>query len=169
LRPANDPKAAVTVTHDLPAAKAAPAWEGSPVTFPDAAEGSLERPGYRAIAYPRPKTVSGEDRVMPAAVAVRPRDGQVFVASLKTGELFALRDAAGDGTRARFDNYARGLFQDALALLAEDDALYVLHRRNLTKVVDTDGDGVADRFDRVAALPHGVADTYAMAYGLARD
>jgi mono/diheme cytochrome c family protein len=153
--------------HDLPMAKAAPAWERSPVTFPDAAEGSLERPGYRAIAYPRPKTVSGEDRVMPAAVAVRPRDGQVFVASLKTGELFALRDPSGDGKNARFDLYGRGLYQDALAMLAEDDGLYVLHRRNLTRLVEHDG--TADRFDRVAALPHGIADTYDYAYGLARD
>ena len=54
-------------------------------------------------------------------------------------------------------------------MLAEEDALYVLHRRNLTRVADTDGDGVADRFDRVAALPHGVADTYDYAYGLVRD
>ena len=88
---------------------------------------------------------------------------------MKTGELFALRDPTGDGRQARFDDYARGLFQDALSMLAEDDGLYVLHRRNLTKVVDADGDGVADRFDRVAALPHGVADTYDYAYGLARD
>src|SRR5581483_8329790 len=167
LRPANDPKAAVTVRHDLPAAKAAPAWEGSPVTFADPDEGSLERPGYRAVAYPRPKTVSGEDRVMPGAVAVRPRDGQVFVASLKTGELFALHDPSGDGKGARFERYGRGLYQDALSMLAEDDGLYVLHRRNLTKIMERDG--VADRFDRVAALPHGVADTYDYAYGLARD
>jgi hypothetical protein len=153
--------------HDLAAAKAAPAWEGSPVTFPDAAEGSLVRPGYRAVAYPRPKTVSGEDRIMPAAVAVRPRDGQVFVASLKTGELFALRDPSGDGKGARFELYGRGLYQDALSMLAEDDGLYILHRRNLTRVVERDG--VADRFDRVAALPHGVADSYDYAYGLARD
>ena len=86
---------------------------------------------------------------------------------MKTGELFALRDPTGDGKKARFENYARGLFQDALSMLAEDDGLYVLHRRNLTKIVETDG--VADRFDRVAALPHGIADTYDMAYGLARD
>jgi glucose/arabinose dehydrogenase len=129
----------------------------------------MVRPGYRAIAYPRPKTASGEDRILPAAVAVRPRDGQVYVASLKTGELFVLRDPTGDGKKARFDNYARGLFQDALSMLAEDDALYVLHRRNLTKITDADGDGFADRFDRVAALPHGVADTYDYAYGLVRD
>ena len=54
-------------------------------------------------------------------------------------------------------------------MLAEDDGLYVLHRRNLTRIADRDGDGVADRFDRVAALPHGVADTYDYAYGLVRD
>src|SRR4029077_6652759 len=39
----------------------------------------------------------------------------------------------------------------------------------LTRVTDTDGDGVADRFDRVAELAHGVADTYDYAYGLGRD
>ncbi|MBX9581790.1 MAG: hypothetical protein K2X87_15915, partial [Gemmataceae bacterium] len=169
LTPAADGKAAATVRYPLPPAERAPAWDGRPLSFPDDAEGSLERPGYRAVAYPRPKTASGEDRVMPGAIAVRPRDGRVFIASLKTGELFALRDPAGDGRRARFDDYSRGLFQDALSMVAEDDALYVLHRRNLTRVTDADGDGFADRFDRVAALPHGVADTYDMAYGLARD
>jgi hypothetical protein len=106
---------------------------------------------------------------MPAAIAVHPRDGRVFVASLKTGELFVLRDPGSDAASARLDNYAGGLFQDVFSMLAEDDALYVLHRRNLTRVADTDGDGVADRFDRVAALPHGVADTYDYAYGLVRD
>src|SRR5262249_22623456 len=30
-------------------------------------------------------------------------------------------------------------------------------------------DGVADTFDRIAALPHGVAETYDYAYGLVRD
>jgi hypothetical protein len=152
--------------YDLPAAKPVPPWEHKPVTFADAPEGSLERPGYRAVAYPRPKTVSGEDRIMPGAVAVRPRDGQVFVASMKTGELFALRDPD-DPKRAHFENYGHGLFQDALSMLAEDDGLYVLHRRNLTKI--TEKDGVAERFERAALLPHGIADTYDMAYGLARD
>jgi hypothetical protein len=52
-------------------------------------------------------------------------------------------------------------------MLAEDDGLFVLHRRNLTKIVERNG--VPDRFDRVFALPHGIADTYDMAYGLARD
>jgi glucose/arabinose dehydrogenase len=162
-------RAAATLRQDFPAPGTPPAIERTILAEPQRVEGSLERPGYRAIAYPRPKTATGEDRVMPGAVAVNPKDGRVFVASLKTGELFVLRDPTGDGRRARFDNYARGLFQEVLSMLAEPDALYVLHRRNLTRVVDTDGDGEADRFDRVAALPHGVGETYDYAYGLVRD
>jgi cytochrome c551/c552 len=151
--------------HDLSAAKSPPAWENKPLSFPDDPEGSLERPGYRAVMYPRLKTVSGEDRIMPGAVAVRPKDGKVFVASMKTGELFTLRDP--DSTHATFERYGNGLYQDALSMLAEDDGLYVLHRRNLTKIVERDGKPT--QFDRVFALPHGIADTYDMAYGLARD
>jgi hypothetical protein len=161
--------AVVTMRSDLPPVRAAPRWEGHLVVDPGRAEGSLERPGYRAIAHPRPKTVSGEDRVMPVALTTRPRDGQVFVSSWKTGEILALRDPNDNGVGARFDNFGRGPFQDAFSMLAEDDALYVLHRRNLTRLVDTNDDGVADRIDRVAALPHGIADTYDYAYGLVRD
>ncbi|MDR3635035.1 MAG: hypothetical protein P4L84_14620 [Isosphaeraceae bacterium] len=166
-----DPSGTVVATaaYPVPAERPAPIWSEKLVADPGLTEGSLERPGYRAVALPRPKTMSGEDRIMPVALAVDPRDRRVFVASLKTGELFALAAPGGDRTSESFGNYGRGLFQDALSLLAEDDALYVLHRRNLTRVTDTDGDGFADRFDRVAALPHGVADTYDYAYGLVRD
>jgi len=70
------------------------------------------------------------------------------------------------GQKARFERYGNGLYQDALSMLAEDDGLYILHRRNLTKIVESQGQPT--EFVRVAALPHGVADTYDMAYGLIR-
>jgi hypothetical protein len=154
---------------ELPLPQAPPArkWPGPINTSP--IEGALERPGYRAIAYPRPKTAAGDDRILPAALAVHPRTGKVYLASLKTGELFVLDDAAGDGKSARFVSYAHGLFQDSLAMLAEDDALYVLHRRNLTRIPYGKGDAPAEHFERVVALPHGIADTYDYAYGLVRD
>ena len=91
---------------------------------------------------------------MPAALAVSPRDGRVFIASMKMGEVFVLRDPSGDGKSTRYDNYGRGLFQEAYSLLAENDALYVLHRRNLTRIVGKAG-GLAERLDRVAGLAHG--------------
>ncbi|HEY7312836.1 MAG TPA: hypothetical protein VH643_25960, partial [Gemmataceae bacterium] len=160
---------AAVLRYELPAPGSPPKIERSHLAETEKIDGELERPGYRAIAYPRPKTVSGEDRIMPSAVAVDPKDGRVFVASMKTGELFVLRDPTGDGRKARFDNYTRGLFQEAYSMLAEPEALYVLHRRNLTRIVEREGDGVADRFDRVALLPHGIADTYDYGYGLVRD
>jgi mono/diheme cytochrome c family protein len=161
--------AAAILRIELPPAQSPPAWSGKTLIDPSRPGGELERLGYRAIAYPRPRTLSGEDRVMPGAIAVNPRDSRVFVASLKTGELFVLHDPADDGRSARFKNYAHGLFQDALAMLAEPDALYVLHRRNLTRITESRHDGQADGFDRVAALAHGTADTYDYAYGLVRD
>src|SRR5262249_5781312 len=129
----DDGKAEALLTICLPVVRTPPAWELAPLGPTDLPEGSLTRPGYKSVAYPRPKTISGEDRVMPGAVAVRPRDGQVFVASMKTGELFTLHDPDGTGKTARFERYGNGLYQDALSMLAEDDGLYILHRRNLTK------------------------------------
>ncbi len=161
--------AAALIGYELPEGQSPPIVAQAQRFESDNPQFLLNRPGYRAVAYPRPKFASGEDRLMPGAVAVDPKDGRVFVASMKSGELFVLRDPTGDGKQARFDLYARGLFEEAFSLLAEPDALYVLHRRNLTRITDTDGDGVADRFDRVAALPHGVANTYDYGYGLVRD
>ncbi len=132
-------------------------------------EGSLDRPGYRAIPYPRPKLPNGEDLLMPGAVAVDPKSGRVFVASMKLGQLFVVEDPGDDGRRARFADYTNGLFEEAYSMLADPGWLYVLHRGALTRIEDADGDGRADRFERVAKLPHGVGGTYDYAYGLARD
>jgi mono/diheme cytochrome c family protein len=152
---------------ELPPAKAPPPHDLVVLQDTFKIEGSLEQPGYKAIAYPRPKTASGEDLVMPGAIAADPRDGRVFVASMKRGELFVIRDPNDNGKAARFEDYAGGLFQEAYSMVAESGALYVLHRRNLTKI--TGAGGKAEHFDRVAALPHGVTDTYDYGYGLNRD
>jgi len=62
------------------------------------------------------------------------------------------------------------VFQDCLAMLAEPEALYVMHRRNFTKIGDDDAQGRARKFERIAALPQGLTtDSYDYAYGLVRD
>ena len=129
----------------------------------------LERPGYRAIRYPRPTTATGEDLVMPSALATHPKSGQLFVASSKFGELFRLEDPHDDGTAARFVDYTGGRFQDVFGMLHDGQALYLLHRRNLTKLRDTNDDGLADRFDRVARINQAIGEQYDWAYGLVRD
>ncbi|MGE3803683.1 MAG: hypothetical protein AB7K24_03305, partial [Gemmataceae bacterium] len=80
-----------------------------------------------------------------------------------------LDDPTGDGKQARFVNYGNGLFQEAYSLLAEPGALYVLHRRNLTRVLDTNKNGRAERFERVYKLDHSIAESYDYGYGLVRD
>ncbi|MGE3808976.1 MAG: hypothetical protein AB7K24_30300, partial [Gemmataceae bacterium] len=76
-------KAAGELRVALPASAVPVAIERTVLPDPGAVEGSLERPGFRAIAYPRPKTAAGDDLVMPSAVAVDPETGKVFIASMK--------------------------------------------------------------------------------------
>lgn len=135
----------------------------------DVHAGQLQRPGFRAVPYPRPKTAEGEDLIMPSAMAVNPRDGRLFLASLKQGELFWIDDPHDDGQEASYVDFAHGLFQDVFGMLHDGEALYVLHRRNLSALRDTDGDGKADRCDRLAVLPHAIGNAYDWAYGLLRD
>jgi glucose/arabinose dehydrogenase/cytochrome c551/c552 len=167
--PGPEQRLVAELVYELAPAASPPAWKGSPPLDTERVEGSLARPGYRAIAYARPKTIAGEDRVMPVALAADPRDGRLFVMSLKTGELFVLRDPHDNGQGATFEEYGRGLFQDAYAMLAERDGLLVLHRRNLARIVDANHDGTADRVESVASFPQGVADSYDYGYGLVRD
>ncbi len=146
-----------------PAKPAPPAPEvGTRLTDPGKVE-AFERPGYRLTALPRPKTPLGEDLVMPGAIAADPKTGRVFVASMKMGELFAIDEAKG-----AFVSWG-GLFQDAHSMVHDGESLYLLHRRNLTRIRDTDGDGRADRFERVAALQHDVKENIDNAYGLVRE
>jgi len=141
----------------------------SSISRPDESGELLLRPGYRAIRYPMPKTADHEDRVMPSALAVDPNTGRLFVASLKLGELFVLNDPSDNGVGASYEDYSRGLFQDAYAMLHDGQALYLLHRRNLTRISDMNKDGFADLFERVAPLRQNPGNTYDWAYGLVRD
>lgn len=148
----------------LPPAESPPAWQERPATVGDRSEGSLVRPGYRATPYPRPKLVSGEDRVMPVAIAAHPRHDWVFVTSLKTGELFRVLDPENRPEHDVFQRVGPTLFADALAMACDEGGLFILHRRNLTR-----WDWERNYLERVAPIPHGIADSYDYAYGLVRD
>jgi hypothetical protein len=113
--------------------------------------------------------VLGEDLLMPAAIAVNPRDGRVYVSSMKQGHLFRIDDPQDTVVDATFVDAGGGLFQDAYSMAHDGDALHLLHRRNLTKLADTDGDGAFDRFDREALLEQPVMNDRDNAYGLVRE
>ena len=104
---------------------------------------------------------------MPYALAVDPRDGRVFIASEKMGEVLALRDPHDNGTDARFENFSGGLFQQPYGIAHDGEGLTVLHRGALTRMRDTNGDGVADAYARIAGGSDWMADS--RAFGLIRD
>ena len=79
-------------------------------------------------------------------------------------QLFALRDPTATARMRRSGATVR-LYQDALSC-SRRTTVSMLTPRNLTKIARR---AASRAFDRVAALPHGIADTYDMAYGLARD
>lgn len=158
---------------ELPAASVPEVAAVGPVvpTPPDdgLAGGQSERPGYRAIVYPRPKTAEGEDLIMPSALAADPLTGRMYVASLKMGQILSVEDPHDNGVDATYADFGRGLFQDVFALDHDGDSLFVLHRRNLSRLFDLDRDNAVDRVDRLAALPHGIGDAYDWAYGMVRQ
>ena len=120
----------------------------------------LEEPGFRRGGPPTPGRL-----VMPCALSVRPTDGKLFVASMKMGEIFRVDLEEGREEEARFVEYA-GPFQEPYAMAHRGADLYVLHRRNISRIRDADGDGVADSVDRVATWPQGLVSSYDWGYGL---
>jgi mono/diheme cytochrome c family protein len=153
----------------VPAVDEPPSRPELPFTHEEILGPLQQRPGYRATLYPRPKTASGEDLVMPSALTSDPKTGRLFLASMKQGDLLVLDDPTGEGRGARYLPYARGLFQDCFGLFHDGTGLYVLHRRNLTRLSESDASGLALRSKRIAFLPHAIGNAYDWAYGLVRD
>lgn len=139
-------------------------------TWDDWVPGSSTRPGYRAAQHPLPRLPSGEDRVLPFALATDPATGTVYVASGKLGEIFKVQVDSKLGSLATLTDFTGTHFQDILAMAHDGNSLLVQHRRNLTRVQDSDRDGVAERFEHVLAFPQLLEPkSYDWGYGMVRD
>jgi hypothetical protein len=64
------------------------------------------------------------------------------------GEIYIVRNATGDVRKATYQRFASGLMEP-LGLAANNGEIFVVQKGELTKVVDSDRDGVADRFECV--------------------
>jgi glucose/arabinose dehydrogenase len=73
-------------------------------------------------------------------------DGRLAVAS-RRGEIWMVRDPAAD--TPTWKRFAHGL-HEVLGLAWKDGWLYVTQRPEVSRIRDTDGDGVADEFETVA-------------------
>lgn len=95
-----------------------------------------------------------------SGMAVLP-DGRLAV-SIRKGEIWIAKDPGSD--RPRFTRFATGL-HEPLGLAWRDGSLYTAQRSEVTRLTDTDGDGVADEY-LTAAKGWGVSGNYhEYAYG----
>ncbi len=102
---------------------------------------------YRITKVPTPEGVKVEGGGVLAlpngSIAVCTRRGDVWVIENPT---------MANGTKAVFKKFASGL-HEPLGLAYKDGALYTAQRGELTKLEDTDGDGIADVYQTIYAWP----------------
>ncbi len=73
---------------------------------------------------------------------------------------------SGDASQVRITRFAEGL-HEPLGLTVVDDEIYVLQKQELTRLLDRDGDGVAEEYQSICAGFQVSADFHEYSYGLA--
>ena len=112
-----------------------------------AQENSKEEDYYRITTIPTPEGVLIEG----GGVLSMP-DGSIAVCT-RRGDVWILKNPSMSGdTGVTFKKFASGL-HEPLGLAYKEGALYTAQRGELTKLVDTDGDGVADVYKTIYAWP----------------
>src|SRR5438552_524435 len=110
---------------------------------PGASINPAEDEYYKILTFEPP---AGEV-IEPGAIEIMP-DGKVAVGT-RRGEIWLVDYAADlDPKKAKFTRFAHGL-HEILGLAQRDGWLYVVHRPDVTRIKDTDGDGKADVFEVV--------------------
>lgn len=110
---------------------------------------------YRVVTYDLPPGLQLEA----CGLAAMP-DGRMAVA-IRRGEIWMLEKPTAEPATAvnvRFKLFATGM-HELLGLAWHDGALYAAQRSEITRVRDTDGDGMADEY-RTAAKGWGVSGAY---------
>lgn len=119
--------------------------EGAPEE--DAPPPAAEADFYHLASLPIPEGLALEV----GGLALMP-GGQLAVAT-RRGDVWVVENPSMQGAaRPHFTHFAQGL-HEPLGLAYRGGALYAAQRTELTRLRDTDGDGRADRYETVAALP----------------
>ena len=135
----------------------------TPAAVGNPAANSAENAYYRMVTLPVPK-----DCVMEVGgLAMRP-DGKLL-ACTRRGEVWLIdHPESEDPDKMKFKLFANGL-HEALGLCVDGKDVYVVQRPELTKLVDTDGDDVADEYQTVCDKWGVSGDYHEFAFGPARD
>ena len=114
---------------------------------------------YRLLTFEPPP---GEV-IEPGAIEMMP-DGKVAVGT-RRGEIWMVENAlADDPKQARFSRFAHGL-HEILGLAQKDGWLYVVHRPDVTRIRDRNGDGKADVFETFCEGWEMTGDHHEYAFG----
>ena len=97
-----------------------------------------------------------------SAIAFSP-EGDLFVAN-RSGEIWRA-----DRTGRNWRRFATGLNEPLGLLVDSNQTAYVMHRPELTRLDDTNGDGVVDRFTTICDAWGITGNYHEFAYGLRRD
>src|SRR5436309_1573353 len=119
---------------------------------------------YRLLTLPIPKDIVLEV----GGLTFRP-DGKLL-ACTRRGEVWLIsHPEADEPARVKYQLFATGL-HEALGLVVDGpNTVYVVQRPELTKLVDGDGDGVADEYVTVCDKWGVSGDYHEFAFGPARD
>lgn len=102
---------------------------------------------YRITTVPTPEGVKVEG----GGVLALP-DGSIAVCT-RRGDVWIIENPTmAGGSKVNFKKYASGL-HEPLGLAYHDGALYTAQRGELTKLIDTDGDRIADVYQTIYAWP----------------
>jgi len=119
---------------------------------------------YRLVTLPIPSDVVLEV----GGLGFRP-DGKLL-ACTRRGDVWAISHPdAEDLSRVSYKRFATGLHEPLGLIVENNNVVYVTQRPELTKLVDTDGDGVADDYIAVCDTWGVSGDYHEFAYGPARD
>jgi hypothetical protein len=129
-----------------------------------AATAGPESNHYRIVTLPIPK-----DQVLEVGgLGFRP-DGKLLACSRRGDVWLIANPGSEDPSQVQFKLFASGL-HEALGLLPDgDNAVYVVQRPELTRLIDKNGDGTADEFVTVCDKWGVSGDYHEFAFGPARD
>jgi hypothetical protein len=132
-------------------------------TAPSNPQLAAEARHYRLITLPIPPEIVLEV----GGLAFRP-DGRLLCCT-RRGDIWLISNHDSDDlSQVRYKKFAGGL-HEPLGMQVEGKSLYVVQRPELTKLVDTDGDEVADQFITLCDRWGVSGDYHEFAFGPARD
>jgi hypothetical protein len=123
-----------------------------------------EAVSYRIVTLPVPPDIILEV----GGLGFRP-DGKLYCCTRRGDVCLISHPETEDPARVRYQRFATGLHEPLGLLVDGARALYIVQRPELTRLVDTDGDDVADRYDTVCDRWGISGDYHEFAYGPARD